>query len=185
MIMTNSEHIPSDEAMNNDLPDLTGISDPNTPLYLWDHLFADQRGYLALFSGARGTDPGRLPACAEGYFSWPDEAGSAVDSALAESNRGRESYFCADLLTEKRRIKENAALLRALYGDGDGAYPGEGLPQPTAIIESSPGCLQMWWRLDSEVPPETGEDLNRTPAYDTTASGYFGNSNALTSHEVR
>ncbi len=62
MIMTNPEHIPSDEAMNNDLPSLTGISDPNTPLYLWDHLFADQRGYLALFSGARGDDPRKLLA---------------------------------------------------------------------------------------------------------------------------
>jgi hypothetical protein len=40
----------------------------------------------------------------------------------------------------------------------------------------------MWWRLDSEVPPETGEDLNRGLAYDTTASGYFGNRDALRSH---
>src|SRR5215208_2040219 len=109
-----------------------------------------------------------------------------VESALAESHRSRESYFCAHLLTEKRRIKENAAPLRALYVGDDGAYPGVGLPQPTAIIESSPGCLQMWWPLDSEVPPETEEDLNRRLlAYDTTASGYFGNRDALTSHEVR
>ena len=165
MIMTNPAHIRSDEAMNNTLRSLSGISDPNTPLYLWDHLFADQRGHLVLFSGARGDDPRKLLACAERYFSWPDEAGSAVECALAESHRGRESYFCAHLLTEKRRIKENAAPLRALYVDGDGAYPREGLPQPTAIIESSPGRLQMWWRLDSEVPPETGEDLNRRLAY--------------------
>ena len=75
--------------------------------------------------------------------------------------------------------------MRALYVDGDGAYPGEDLPQPTASMESSPRCLQMWWRLDSEVPPETEEDLNRRLAYDTTASGYFGNRDALTSHEVR
>ena len=87
MIMTNPEHITSDEAMNTDLPSLTGISSPNTPLYLWDHLFADQRGYLALFSGARGDDPRRLVARAERYFSWPDDASSAVECALAESNR--------------------------------------------------------------------------------------------------
>jgi hypothetical protein len=165
MIMTNPEHIPTNDAMNNDLPNPTGVSNLNTPLYLWDHLFADQRGYLALFSGARGDDPRKLLACTERYFSWPDEAGPAVECALAESNRGRESYFCAHLLTEKRRIKENAAPFRALYVDGDGAFPGEGLPLPTAIIESSPGRLQMWWRLDSEVPPETGEDLNRRLAY--------------------
>jgi hypothetical protein len=154
-------------------------------LYLWNHLFADQRGYLALFSGARAPDPRRLLACAEGYFSRPDEADSAVECALADSGRGRESYFCAHLLTEKRRIKENDAPMRALYVDGDRAYPGEELPQPTAIIECSPGRLQIWWRLDSEVPPKTGEDLNRRLAYDTTASGYFDHHDALTSHEVQ
>jgi len=165
MIMTNPEHIASDVAMNNDLPNPSGVSTLNTPLYLWNHLFADQRGYLALFSGARGDDPRKLVARTERYFSWPAEADAAGECALAESHRGRESYFCAHLLTEKRRIKENAAHLRALYVDGDGAYPGEGLPRPTAIIESSPGRLQMWWRLGSEVPPETGEDLNRRLAY--------------------
>lgn len=180
MIMTNPEHIPSDDAMKNDLPCPSGISSLNMPLYLWNHLFADQRGRLALFSGVRGPDPRKLLARAERYFSWPDEAGAAVDSALGESDRGRESYFCAHLLTEKRRIKENAASIRALYVGGDGVFPGEGLPQPTAIIESSPGRLQMWWRLDSEVPPETGEDLNRRLAYNTTASCYFDNHGALT-----
>jgi hypothetical protein len=185
MIMTNPEHLTSDDAMKNNLSCPSGISSLNTPLFLWNHLFADQRGYLALFSGARAPDPWKLLIRAERYLSWPDEAGSAVESALSESNRGRESYFCAHLLTEKRRIKENAAPLRALYVDGDGAYPGEGLPQLTAIIESSPGRLQMWWRLDSEVSPETGEDLKHRLANDTTASGYFGNRDALTSHEVR
>ncbi len=145
--MTNPEHIPTNDTMKNDPPNPSGVSTLNTPLYLWNHLFADQRGYLALFSGARGDDPRKLLARAERYFSWPDEAGSAVECALAESNRGRESYFCAHLLTEKRRIKENAAPLRALYVDGDGEYPGEELSQPAAIIESSPGCLQMGWRL--------------------------------------
>jgi hypothetical protein len=185
MILTNPEHIPSDDAVKNNLSCPSGISNLNIPLFLWNHPFADQRGRLALFSGVRGDDPRRLLARPEGCFFWPDEAGAAVECTLAESHRGRESYFCAHLLTEKRRIKENAAPLRALYVGGDGAYPGEDLPQFTAIIESSPRCLQMWWRLDSEVPPETGEDLNRGLAYDTTASGYFGNRDALRSHEVR
>jgi hypothetical protein len=166
MIMNNPEHMPSDEAMKNDLLCPSGVSSITIPLYLWNHLFADPRGYVALFSGARGTDPRKLLARAERYLFWPDEAGSAVESALVES--------------------KNAALLRALYVGGNGTYPGEGLPRPTAIMELSPGRLQLWWRLGSEVPPETGEDLNRRLlAYDTTARGYFGNRDALTSHEVR
>ena len=69
MIMTNPEHIASDAAMNNDLPNPSGVSTLNTPLYLWNQLFADQRGYLALFSGARGDDPRKLLPRAERYFS--------------------------------------------------------------------------------------------------------------------
>jgi len=171
--------MPSDNAIKNKLPRPRGVSHLNTPLYLWDHLFADQRGYLALFSGARGADPRKLLACTDHYFSWPDEADSAVESALAESNKGRESYFCAHLLTGKRRIKENAAPIRALYVYGDGAYPDGRLPQPTAIIESSPGRLQMW-RLESGALREIGEDLNGRLAYDTAASAYFDNHDALT-----
>jgi hypothetical protein len=92
MIMTNPEHIPTNDAMKNDLHNPTGVSTLNAPLYLWNHLFADQRGYLALFSGARGPDPRKLLARAEQYFPWPDEAGSAVGCALAESHRGREAH---------------------------------------------------------------------------------------------
>ena len=80
MIMTNPGHIPTSDAMKNDLSHPTSVSTLNTPLYLWNHLFADQRGYLALFSGARGDDPQKLLACAERYFSWPEEAGSAVEA---------------------------------------------------------------------------------------------------------
>jgi excisionase family DNA binding protein len=161
MIMPNPEHIPSDDAMKNNLSCPSGISSLNMPIFLWDHLFADQRGRLALFSGVRGPDPRKLLASAVGYFSRPDEAGSAVESALAESNRGRETCFRAHLLTEKRRTKENAPPLRALYVDGDGEYPGEELSQPAAIIESSPGCLQMGWRL--RIP--------RTRCYELIARG--------------
>jgi hypothetical protein len=92
MIMTNPERKPSDDAMKNNLPCPSGVSGLNMPLFLWNHLFADQRGYLVLFSGAKGPDPRQLLACAEGYFSWPDEAGPAVESTLAESNRGREAH---------------------------------------------------------------------------------------------
>ncbi len=107
MTMTNPEHMPSDDAMENRHPSPRGISDLNTPLFLRNHLFADQRGYLALFSGARGDDPRKLLARAERYFSWPDEAGSAVERALAESSRGRESYFCAHLLTGTTPVSEH------------------------------------------------------------------------------
>ena len=45
--MTNPEHLTSDDAMKNNLASPREDSSVNTPLYLWNHLFADQRGYLA------------------------------------------------------------------------------------------------------------------------------------------
>jgi hypothetical protein len=174
MILTNPEHMPSGDALKNDLPCPSGVSALNTPLNLWNGLIADECGSLMLFSGARGPDPRRLLARAERYFSWPDEAGSAAEWALAASNRDRESYFCAHLLTKKRRIKENAVPLRSLYVDGDRAYPDERLPQFTAIIESSPRRLQMWWLLDPRFCPRSGriltEGLPTTPPQAATST---------------
>jgi hypothetical protein len=61
--------------------------------------------------------------------------------------------------------KENAAAITALYVDGDGAQVPANLPRPTAIVRSSPGREQFYWRLSMPVPPEVGEDLNRRMAY--------------------
>jgi hypothetical protein len=69
MIVTSTERMPSGDGMKNDLPSLREVSSLNTPLYLWNHLFADQRGYLALFSGVRGPNPRKLLACTVTYFS--------------------------------------------------------------------------------------------------------------------
>jgi hypothetical protein len=163
--MTNPEQIRSDDPTKDDLPIPSGVSSLNTPLNLWNHLFADQRGYLALFSGARSPDSQKLSAVAEGYFSWPEDAGLAVERALAEAQRRREVYFCAHLLTEKRRIKENAAPILALWVDGDGAKIPPHLPKPTAVVESSPGRDHIYWRLTRPIPPAEAELLNKRLAY--------------------
>ena len=75
--------------------------------------------------------------------------------------RGRETYFCGHLLTARRRVKENAAALLALYVDGDGAKVTPSLPAPTAIVQSSPGREQFYCGLTEPVTPEFGERLNR------------------------
>jgi hypothetical protein len=162
---TKPDHIRSDDTTKDYLPSLGGVSNLNTPLNLWDHLFADQSGYLALFSATRGPDLKTLVAVAEGYLSWPEEAGAAVEYAVTESTKGREVYFCAHLLTEKRRIKENAAPVLALWADGDGAKVPPHLPHPTAVVESSPGRDHFYWRLTRPISPEEAELLNKRLAY--------------------
>jgi hypothetical protein len=134
-------------------------------LSLWAHLFEEQHGVIRGFSGLRpAAEDKRLEETRSTYFSYPDEGCRALNWLREEATRGRETYFCAHLLTARRRVKENAAPLSALYVDGDGAKVTPTLPAPTAIIQSSPGREQFYWRLTQPVTPEFGERLNRRMA---------------------
>jgi hypothetical protein len=133
---------------------------------LWSHIFGESAGILAIFSGKR-LEPGskRLDDRCTHYLDYPRETGRTEELCRRLSEEGREVYQCAHLLTARRRVKRNAARLAACYVDGDGAKPGDNTPQPTAVVISSPGREQYWWRLSRPVEPEEGEDLNRRLAY--------------------
>ncbi len=128
---------------------------------LMAHIFGEQRGFVGAFSGRRADGGKNLDATRSAYFPWPNERRRTLDWLQAEDARGREVYFCAHLLTAGRRVKASAAPLSALYVDGDGAKPGPSAPAPTAVVESSPGREQYYWRLTRSVAPEVGEALNR------------------------
>src|SRR5215213_1149218 len=135
-------------------------------LRLWRHLFGGQSGSLAVWSVKRVAEN----KTAEGsektrYFDYPADAGAALSHALEESESGRETYFCAHLLTARRRIKENAAPALALWGDLDGVEVPNGPLKPTGVVESSPGHFHCYWRLADAVPPEVAESLNKRPAH--------------------
>lgn len=136
----------------------------------WRHLFGGQRGLLHVFTGARDGATGEIPkgTITTRNFEYPGASERAAEWALEQSDEGREVYFCAHLLAAKpgaatRRVKANAAPVRALWGDLDGAeVPKEdGERKPTALVESSPGRYHPYWRLDEAIPPEVAEDLNR------------------------
>lgn len=124
------------------------------------HVFGGEGGVVAGFSGRRG-DGNDLATPRSRYFDWPRAGEEALEWLREEDGRGREVYFCAHLLTARRRLKGNAAPLLALYVDGDGAKPRPDAPSPTAVVESSPGREQFWWRLARPVAPKAGEALNR------------------------
>jgi hypothetical protein len=130
------------------------------------HVFGNERGIVAAFSGSRtAVGAKKLDAPRSAYLRYPKGAADALDWFRFEDVRGREVYFCAHLLTGRRRVKSNAAPLLALYVDADGAKPGLDTPIPTAVVESSPEREQYYWRLTRPVAAEVGEDLNRRLAY--------------------
>jgi hypothetical protein len=133
---------------------------------LWAHIFGESTGLLAIFSAERPEprskqldDPSTL------YFDYPRETRRAEEHCKRLCAEGREVYQCAHLLRSRRRVKASAAPLTACYVDADGAKPGDNTPRPTAVVISSPGREQYWWRLSRPVEPEEGEDLNRRLAY--------------------
>jgi hypothetical protein len=129
---------------------------------LWRTIYGETSGLLALFAGRRtGQDSkGRLASTRTEFFRYPDETTEAARWSIASSEHGLESYFCAHLLTARWRRKEAAAPVLALWADADGPVPADA-PEPTAVVESSPGRTHLFWRLKRPLSPTTAEALNR------------------------
>ncbi len=129
---------------------------------LWNHVYGARRGILALFSGSRPRPGSRelFQTCTE-YFGWPAEWERARGWIDREAKTGRETYHCTHLLSARRRVKKNAAQVSALWVDGDGAKVTGSLPEPTAVVLSSPGREQYYWGLTRAVEPGFAETLNR------------------------
>ncbi len=127
----------------------------------WRHVFGGEQGLIQLWTGARGSDGAIVKeTIVSEYFDYPGEAKRAAEWALGKSQEGREVYFCAHLLTARKRRKENAAPVVCLWGEVDGAEVPNGELKPTAVIESSPGRYHLYWRLTDAIAPQAAEDLN-------------------------
>jgi hypothetical protein len=129
---------------------------------LWRVLFGSQRGLIGVHSAFRSApSSGRLVGHRTAFFAYPGRARAAAGWCLGASEEGLEAYFCAHLLTGSRRTKEYAAPVLALWADADGAPVPPEAPEPTAVVESSPGHAHLFWRLRRPVSPQKAEELNR------------------------
>lgn len=132
---------------------------PHDSIRLFDHLFEGLEGQLCIAMLDRVT--GRLR---HRFLAYPEATAQATKVALAASGAGRDAYFCAHLLINDQRRKGSAALIKALWADGDGAEIPDGFPPPTAVVESSPGRHHYYWRLDEPIDAVRAESLNRAIA---------------------
>jgi hypothetical protein len=137
-------------------------------LKLWRHIFDGERGLLHIWSAIRDED-GRLVKPKSANFNYPQAAAAAAEWALEQSNKGREVYFCAHLLTSPERRKENAGAVHALWFEKDGGEMPNGRLTPSAVVESSPGRYHGYLRLTDAIPPEVAEALNKRLAHATGA----------------
>jgi hypothetical protein len=131
---------------------------PNPALKLWSHYFGEESGILCIARREGET-------FTHTYFPYPDDEVKAAIFAAEKSEAGHDVYFCANLLTKKRRVKKNAATVHTLWADLDGApIPNHHFP-PSVVVESSPGHFHCGWRLTSGVQPEHAERINKRLTY--------------------
>jgi hypothetical protein len=138
----------------------------------WQHLYGDGTGYLCLLAGTRQA--GRLAGTRQMFYPYPVSAEPAALWLDQQVQAGRETYMCAHLLTRRERVKDAAAPVWTLWADLDGATVPDDLPQPTAVIRTSPGREHGYWRLTTPIAPQRAEDLNQrlAAAIGADASGY-------------
>ncbi len=153
---------------HNDTPAISPAATQSRPL--WSHIYGDTPGYISLFSGFRVEGQRDLQKPHVRHYAWPVEADKAVTWLEGKAAEGREVYQCAHLITpdgndNPQRIKKQAALVKALYVDGDGATVPENLPAPSAVVRSSPGREQFFWQLTHAIEPARAEQLNKRLAY--------------------
>jgi RepB DNA-primase from phage plasmid len=150
------------------------ISDPeqlHATLKLWNHLYGGlENGYLVTFTGKQagrpGAKPNELDSTEQRSWRWPVDREKAAAYLKVESSQGRDAYFGVHLFRDRRsRRADNASEILALWVDGDGALIPEDWPQPTAIVESSPGRHHYYWRLTRAIAPEAAAQLNKRLCY--------------------
>lgn len=138
---------------------------------LWAHLFEGLRGgYLVTFTGRQSTNagarPNELDYTEQRSWQWPTRRDDAAAHLLEESEAGRDAYFGVHLFRKSgTRRGEHASEVQALWVDGDGARVPKDWPQPTAVVESSPGRHHFYWRLTRAIASEEAAQLNRRLCY--------------------
>jgi hypothetical protein len=139
----------------------------DTTLELWDHLFENLEGYLVTFTGKQSGQSNDLADTRQRSWRWPAEREEAAAYLEAESARGRDAYFGVHLFGRPgtRKGAHAAEGILALWVDGDGAQVPDSWPQPTAVVESSPGRDHFYWRLTRPIAPEDAARLNRRLCY--------------------
>jgi hypothetical protein len=126
---------------------------------LWGHLFEGLQGYLATFTGQQSSRPGARPNelndTQQRSWIWPEEKDEAAAYLLGQSDAGRDAYFGVHLFRKSGTRR----------GDHAGERVPKDWPQPTAVVESSPGRHHFYWRLTRPIPPEEAAQLNRRLCY--------------------
>lgn len=130
-------------------------------LTFFDYLFRYDEGYLVI---ATTRPPARRDTFNERFFSWPsqkEEALAFIDKVTPTHN----VYYCVNIMSAQRRVKENAIPQNLVWADLDACHPDQLDIPPQCVVESSPNRYQAIWLLDRKVDPHIASNYSKRLAY--------------------
>lgn len=90
------------------------------------------------------------------HYPFPNGLEQMVSTVEAANEAGYECYFAPALLTEEGRKKKNFKLATVAWADFDSPPNGSIEPHPTLIVETSPGHIHTYWKLETPLS-DSGE----------------------------
>jgi len=100
----------------------------------------------------------------EVFYTYPDQL-KELHEYVERGKYSGNVYFCPQLFSEPRRIKENVTVTTCAWADLDTCHPREMLVKPTLSLETSPNRYQAFWVFDEARDPIEGESIARRIAY--------------------
>jgi RepB DNA-primase from phage plasmid len=90
-------------------------------------------------------------------FGW-----RAIEKFLKDHNPNtHDLYYCPNAFSSRKRLAEFALSTRFAWCDIDGADPSAFRPQPSVLVETSPGRYQGLWNFRAAVRPARAEAVSR------------------------
>lgn len=127
------------------------------------------RGYVCVAFLQRHSDP-KENKLHEEFYRYPEDL-SALIRAVRTNKLHVDTYFCPQLLEQRKRRKGRVYTCTAAWADLDECSPEHMLVDPSIIVESSPGKYQAMWVFEDPQPPAVAEDLSRRIAYHHAPQG--------------
>lgn len=127
-------------------------------------IFGSEQGYLFISTKDPALPDGKN--WADRSFVYPLQMSNILAYVLEQDDAGRDVYVAAQLYKEpNRRQRQYVKTCPSAWSDLDTACPWGIDPEPTVVLETSPGRWHGFWRTPKPMPPHEAEELSRQIAY--------------------
>ena len=128
-------------------------------------VFGKESGYLFISTNDR-DEPDQKKKWVDRSFVYPLQMAEALAYVKERDEAGRDVYVAAQLYKEPNRRQKNfVKTCPSAWADLDTACPWGTDPEPSVVLETSPGRWHGFWRTPRPMPPHDAEELSRQIAY--------------------